>query len=104
MAALAVSTKRKMKAGMTRLQIFKEQLKYQSAVNGEPAKEKEFKAGVTRMTEPMVFGWVTERGVHRNVTPAFDWALHAAYVGESTKVDEMCGGAGCCNAATPYTG
>ena len=45
-----MSTKGKINLGVTRAQIFKEQLKYQSAVNGEFGKEKDFKAEVIRMT------------------------------------------------------
>ena len=63
MAALAASTEHKLQAGMTRAQLFKAQLKYHSEVNRETAKEKDFKAEVTMMTEPMVFGFVTG-GVH----------------------------------------
>ena len=51
-----------LKSGKTRSQIFKEQLGYQSAVNGDAGKEKDFKADVLRMTEPMVFGFVTPGG------------------------------------------
>ena len=53
MTALAASTERKLQAGMMRAQIFKAQLKYQSAVKGGPAKGKDFKAEVTRITELM---------------------------------------------------
>ena len=92
MAALAASTEQKLQAGMTCAQIFKAQLKYQSAVKGEPAKEKDFKAEVTRMPEPMVFGFVTG-GVHQNATPAFDWVLLAADVRGPAKAGGICGGA-----------
>ena len=62
MAALAASTERNLQGGMTRAQLFKAQLKYQSAVNGDQAKEKDFKAEVIVMTEPMVFGFATGGG------------------------------------------